>query len=1030
MGDNLILFELGDSIQSIEKELLFKDLSWSDLLSIVDSNGVSNLERIFLSYPFERQQQLYDQFIQEKKKLGTNSSIKWEHEWVIGTYILIPKDRIFRAVAARDGGARQLARDSSYKKVTDASLFIGEEIKAIQSQSGYRKLILGTHGVAVKKEVPKVRVYVWCRGMVDDSKGVQTASKLGERTKSDGLQDIDNAGLLGRVIDISRYIQDLTSTVDDNGGNFQIKLPPIQGMYSKESQGWEIDKSCIKEYSNNVTGQSSLYQKDKNGNPIRTEFLFKNILSNNDIVFLSYEPLAYESDRASQDLSIDNILNGGLNTMLSNHHWDMIGLIDTVSQLTNPSNNEVSINVLGRDLSKLVIDDGSYLFPLLFDEHNFLNKDSKLIQRILFTGSYNFYAEPKYRTIQDAVTWIINVVSNIRVIPEKVGELLHPQGSVGFKEVYVGTKSTELWRNIVEEFRLLDSLQELYRPQLKLTDLEKISIVNQVKEIVWQKVQSTPSESQVNITYSDYSPTLRVHLPLPLDGEIVVNNYRGSVISSLVEEGGGSLTFELIRLIFDTVTVPDKDYKGETIESVGGGIWRWVKLLFDDTITSRKLADVGLGRPDGSLINLIWNYAQSPWVEFYMDTWGPDFYFIFRTPPWTKKLILQHYDNKLIDNVVVEDVDVLQEDLDFDTECYSIYQIDYKAAAWGTTNLLASVIPTVPFPELAEIWGNRRLRVSTNLLPFNTQEDSESSLNRSYLRDRGIDDLMFVIDTTIYKPFTRRGTITVNGDRRLKKGTWFLYKPTNEIFYILSVTQTYSSSLDRVTTITVERGMVLEYVLGGKSISVGGKSIPLTYFSIIDSDGISGALKDQLKTTPSTESQPSQDIDRVVDETYNSLKFETNKSVILQQSFTSLNKLAELLKSNPTWSILLQGHTDSDGGHTFNMGLSKRRVESVKSYLVKQGVNPGKVQTEFYGQTKPIDTNSTEEGKSRNRRVDIQILEQKKESSVATPSEVDSNVATGGKGIDSNIFKINRPVLNFFLQRRQFGRDKVVIDNE
>src|SRR5690554_641312 len=114
---------------------------------------------------------------------------------------------------------------------------------------------------------------------------------------------------------------------------------------------------------------------------------------------------------------------------------------------------------------------------------------------------------------------------------------------------------------------------------------------------------------------------------------------------------------------------------------------------------------------------------------------------------------------------------------------------------------------------------------------------------------------MLFRSTTIYKPFTRKGTIIVNGDRRLKKGTWFYYKPTNEIFYILSVTQSYSSSIDRTTVIQVERGMVLDYVTGDRTINVNGKDVELSYFNIVDTERMSSRLRQQLNTKESQDTE-------------------------------------------------------------------------------------------------------------------------------------------------------------------------------
>ncbi len=69
---------------------------------------------------------------------------------------------------------------------------------------------------------------------------------------------------------------------------------------------------------------------------------------------------------------------------------------------------------------------------------------------------------------------------------------------------------------------------------------------------------------------------------------------------------------------------------------------------------------------------------------------------------------------------------------------------------------------------------------------------------------------------------------------------------------------------------------------------------------------------------------------------------------------------------------MIEGHTDSVGSEAYNMGLSKRRAESVASYLASQGVNLGnRFATEAFGESKPIASNDTEAGRAENRRVVI-----------------------------------------------------------
>ena len=101
--------------------------------------------------------------------------------------------------------------------------------------------------------------------------------------------------------------------------------------------------------------------------------------------------------------------------------------------------------------------------------------------------------------------------------------------------------------------------------------------------------------------------------------------------------------------------------------------------------------------------------------------------------------------------------------------------------------------------------------------------------------------------------------------------------------------------------------------------------------------------------------------------------FETNKWEIPVNHQKDLSAVAALLKTNNTWIIKVSGHTDNIGGADLNMTLSKNRAESVKRYLVSQGVSSGRIDVEYFGLTRPLASNDAEEGRLQNRRVEFEI---------------------------------------------------------
>ena len=106
---------------------------------------------------------------------------------------------------------------------------------------------------------------------------------------------------------------------------------------------------------------------------------------------------------------------------------------------------------------------------------------------------------------------------------------------------------------------------------------------------------------------------------------------------------------------------------------------------------------------------------------------------------------------------------------------------------------------------------------------------------------------------------------------------------------------------------------------------------------------------------------------------FENLEFETGKDIIRTHSFPSLNSLAALLVSKPSYGLKIEGHTDNVGSDEKNMILSQKRADAVKAYLMKKGVKSTYLETYGYGETKPIATNETKEGKQKNRRVEMNI---------------------------------------------------------
>lgn len=109
--------------------------------------------------------------------------------------------------------------------------------------------------------------------------------------------------------------------------------------------------------------------------------------------------------------------------------------------------------------------------------------------------------------------------------------------------------------------------------------------------------------------------------------------------------------------------------------------------------------------------------------------------------------------------------------------------------------------------------------------------------------------------------------------------------------------------------------------------------------------------------------------------------FQSAKSTLLPSAQVKLNQVAKALMSVRERNIIVEGHTDSQGSESYNQGLSQRRADSVRDYLVQQGYPGDRIQSHGMGKGSPIANNASPEGRANNRRVEIVIERQMQSSS-------------------------------------------------
>ena len=137
---------------------------------------------------------------------------------------------------------------------------------------------------------------------------------------------------------------------------------------------------------------------------------------------------------------------------------------------------------------------------------------------------------------------------------------------------------------------------------------------------------------------------------------------------------------------------------------------------------------------------------------------------------------------------------------------------------------------------------------------------------------------------------------------------------------------------------------------------------PETVNQYLDEDGCPDSAPSLVKVT------------RTMVEIKETIEFETGSATLLPKSFRILDDVYQVLQDDPDMDLRIEGHTDSVGSDESNMRLSNERAGSVRVYLESKGVDRSRLTSVGHGETKPIDTNRTPEGRQRNRRVEFHIV--------------------------------------------------------
>lgn len=672
-----------------------------------------------------------------------------------GTVVEVPLSRKSADKNIYLSGGQTLTLNKDYNTV------IEDNIKALLNNPQYKRVnkdspeMNGENSGILFKKMNTCSVWVWSKAL--DLQGTQ-------------------------LINITPFLENLSTSQGENGGNFSLTLPHLTYERKTDVADEDTDKPSYKNYVfTNIVGDSSnsfvikntqhvkknfnenkiiANYKDDNdelkNNPnyfVRKPSFFNVVLQKNDLIFIRFEQLGTDKVYNNLEINGDFIQTVSVNDLPGNT-YDLIGIVDDVTLSTNGDNDGLGVSVRGRDLSKLVIDDTIYNFVTAYavkDKERIIQNANKP-DRVL-----------NYATITDSSHRVFNVGVAGSMLDDNQFNFFTPH-SVQEWITYIISQLTNI--SLVQ-----DSLFNNYKDKSFIIARQR-SNVNDGAETGVLAPNDTPNNSGKdqfnNLDFLDYS----------------VNNVSQGNINTISSE------FSYKKL-------------------VASGIWQIVKLVFDTESQSRRVQDASLSTNTGSLLNSLRKYAQSPFFQLNMDTYGDKYYFMVRKPPFTYQSFITNACLNLFEQ------DILNESLVFDAEFYSMYQITpMNSLVQSSDGQGMLVMPAVLFPEMVSLYGLRNLEVISQFMDFDPSISNLTNDAILIMYNQLRHDMQFLLDTNLYLPFTRKGSITIKGDRRFKRGMNVRHMGTGEIFYIDNVHNNagFSGQSTRTTTLEVSRGMVEQYL--------------------------------------------------------------------------------------------------------------------------------------------------------------------------------------------------------------------------
>ena len=378
-----------DFLDDLKKQGYQEDLTVDDFLKFTDGHW-TNAEIIINSYSPQMKEKYKSEIEQNKPPLI-----------MVGTWYAIPNKQITAELQ------EILASDLFMRQYSSFSAFWSTKQKELLKDPEYVPWDSPTNNGDSSSSKPINDSYVAKKRAAASGSGDEN-KEYHVQMKALNIKVWVYSRAFNKVYDISSWIRTCSTNKDISMGTFSMELVPT-------------DTLTIQTFGEDFANHFNI--TDKRGSIHRD--WFSKFIQNNDMIFIRFEKLKKEKyeDMGKRQSSTHIVEPSELNDKLI---WDMMGLIDTVSTNVDSESTDYSVSISGRDLMKLLVEDGSYFIPLKFVEGSpdrwFYGGDpeSSWFKRNMVTGSYDYYFAYEFQQIDTVSSFIVNQLSNIGIVPNSL----------------------------------------------------------------------------------------------------------------------------------------------------------------------------------------------------------------------------------------------------------------------------------------------------------------------------------------------------------------------------------------------------------------------------------------------------------------------------------------------------------------------------------------------------------------------------------------------------------------------------------